>query len=80
MQPIKGGIRRDYGGTRSFGLKRGSLVKHQKYDICYVGGSSKNRISLHSVNDGGRLCRNAKPQDCKFLTYNIWRVAIPLHA
>jgi hypothetical protein len=35
------------------------------------GGSSKGRVSLHSVETGKRLCQNA--QDIKFLTYNTWR-------
>lgn len=78
MNPSKGGKRRDYGGTRSLGFKRGSLVKHFKYNLCYVGGNSKGRISLHSLEDGKRLCRNAKPEDCKLLTYN-WRMTIPIH-
>lgn len=78
LQPSKGGVRRPYGGTRSMGFKRGSLVNHPKYDNCYVGGTSKERISLHSVESGKRLCQNAKVEDCKFLTYNIWRTAIPL--
>lgn len=30
LQPSKGAIRRPYGGTRSLGFKRGSLVKHPK--------------------------------------------------
>jgi len=73
LQPAKGGIRRNYGGTRSMGFKRGSYVKHPKYNICYVGGTSKARISLHSIADSKRLCQNAKPQDCKHLTYASFR-------
>jgi len=73
LQPAKGGIRRNYGGTRSMGFKRGSYVKHPKYNICYVGGTSKDRISLHSIADSKRLCQNAKPQDCKHLTYASFR-------
>jgi hypothetical protein len=41
LQPAKGGVRRDYGGTRSWGFKRGSYVKHPKYGVCFVGGASK---------------------------------------
>lgn len=37
----KGGVRREYGSTRSLGLSRGTLVKHPKYGVCYVGGTSK---------------------------------------
>lgn len=72
LQPTKGGVRRPYGGTRSLGLKRGSLVKHPKYGVCYVGGNSKRTISLHS-SLGKRLCQNAKKVDCKFLTYTSFR-------
>ena len=73
LQPAKSGIRRPYGGTRSLGFKRGSLVKHVKYGICYVGGFMNDRISLHSIGVGKRLCQNAKVVDCKFLSFNSWR-------
>jgi len=73
MQPAKGGARRPYGSTRSLGFKRGSWVKHPKYGLCYVGGTSGNRISLHSLETGKRLCRNAKPDECKFVTFASWR-------
>lgn len=73
LQPAKGGVRRPYGGTRSLDFKRGSLVKHPKWGLCYVGGTSNERISLHSLNDGHRLCRNAKLADCIFFAYLSWR-------
>jgi hypothetical protein len=76
LQPEKGGIRKLYGGTRSLGFKRGSLVKHAKYGLVYVGGHLKDRISLHSLSDGKRLCQNARPSDCKFLSYNSWRLSV----
>ena len=62
--------RSNYGGTRSAGLKRGSLVRHIKHGLCYVGGSSKGRVSLHNLETGKRLCQNAKGEDIKFLSYN----------
>ena len=75
FQFSKGGIRKLYGGTRSLGFKRGSLVKHKKYGTnVYVGGTSKGRITLHSIDSGNRLCRNAKVEDCVFKTYLGWRV------
>ena len=74
LQPEKGGIRKRYGSTRSLGFKRGSIVRHPKYGITYIGGNSKNRISLHSLETGIRLCRTAKIEDCKFLTYNTERM------
>jgi len=73
LQASKGGIRGPYGGTRSLGFKRGSWVKHFKWGICYVGGSSKGRISLYSLEGGKRLTQGAKPEDCKFLCFASFR-------
>jgi hypothetical protein len=73
LEPAKGGIRSPYGGTRSLGFKRGSLIKHPKWGLTYVGGTMGDRISLHSVKTGSRLCQNAKPADCKLLCFNSWR-------
>jgi hypothetical protein len=72
-QPEKGGVRRRYGGTRSQGIKRGSWVLHTKWGCCFVGGSSKGFISLHSIRTGKRLTQKAKPYDCKLLCYSSWR-------
>lgn len=81
MQFSKGGIRRPYGGTLSHGFKRGCLVKHPKWGLAYVGGFLKDRLSLHAVVTGKRLCQIAKPSDCQFLTFNTWRTrALPLPA
>jgi hypothetical protein len=73
----KGGVRKPYGGTRSMGLKRGSWVKHSKHGLCFVGGSSKGRVSLHNLSDGKRICQNAKLQDIVFLHFASWRTALP---
>jgi hypothetical protein len=67
---------RSYGGTRSLGFKRGSLVKHPKYGVTYVGGTMNGRLSLHSLEDGKRLCQNAKSSDCQFLAYASWRTRL----
>jgi hypothetical protein len=84
LQHQAGHIRPRYGGTLSAGFKRGSVVKHSKYGFCYVGGwalsptkkdSKRKTISLHSLRTGKRLCQNALPTDCKFLSYNSWRIA-----
>lgn len=74
LQPAKGSVRKLYGGTRSCGFKRGSLVKHSKYRFVYIGGMINNRVSLHSIINGKRLCQNAKPSDIIFKTYNIWKM------
>jgi hypothetical protein len=73
LRPNKNGVRLHYGGTMSLGLKRGSLVKHKKHNLAYVGGHSNDRISLHTLQDGKRVFQNIKPNDCKFLTYMSWR-------
>lgn len=78
LQPAKTGFRKSYGGTRSCGFKRGSLVKHSKYGVTYVGGTMNGRVSLHSVITGKRLCQNAKPSDISLKTYNTWRVHSPV--
>jgi hypothetical protein len=78
LQPASGGVRRLYGGTRSLGFKRGSVVTHPKYGKTYVGGTSNGRISLHSVATGKRLAQNVKVSDCIFVAYNTWRTALPL--
>lgn len=80
LQPAKGGVRKNYGGTRSLGFTRGSLVRHAKHGLTYIGGNMGGRLSLHSVETGKRLCQNAGPRDCKFLTFNSWRTALPLPA
>jgi len=67
------GKRSPYGGTRSFCLKRGTLVEHPKHGLCSIGGASKNRISLHDHVTNKRLCQNAKVEDCKILTSTIFR-------
>jgi hypothetical protein len=72
-QPTKGGSRRKYGGTISIGIKRGSLVKHLKYGICYVGGSMKDKLTLHDLHSNKRLSRVTKITDCKIIGYNCWR-------
>jgi hypothetical protein len=77
LQPEAGGKRKLYGGTRSNGFKRGSLVKHPKFGVCYVGGYLKDRVSLHALADGKRLTKQAKPEDCVFLTYCSWRYSAP---
>jgi hypothetical protein len=76
LQPERGGVRKPYGGTHSLGFKLGSLVKHAKYGLAYIGGYLKDRVSLHSLLDGKRLCQNAKPSECKFLFYNSWRLSV----
>jgi hypothetical protein len=74
FQPDKDNFRRTLGSTISQGLKRGSLVKHKKRGLCYLGGcSEKTGLSLHCLNNGERICQNAKVQDLLVLRFNAWR-------
>lgn len=73
LQASKGVGRRSYGGTISNGFKRGSIIRHPKWGVSYVGGCLRDRISLHSLETGKRLTQTAKVDDCKFLSYNSWR-------
>lgn len=73
LQPSTGGVRRREGGTRSLGLKKGSLIQHPVYKLCYLGGNMDGRCSLHSLETGKRLTQSAKIADCQVLGYNSWR-------
>ncbi|GHO80794.1 hypothetical protein KSD_85650 [Ktedonobacter sp. SOSP1-85] len=75
LQASKGGVRKPYGGTRSLGVKRGTLVKHKKYGLCTVGGvdRKRNTISLHEYRTNTRLTQAAKVETCRVLTWLSWR-------
>lgn len=80
LQPSKGGVRRPYGGTRSLGLTRGTLVRHLKYGLCTVGGCDRKRqtVSLHEYRTNKRLTQRAKETACHVLTrvaFRSWLVA-----
>ena len=73
LQFKKGGTRPAYGSTRSLGITRGMVGKHNKYGYVYVGGNSKGRISLHDTESGERICKSAKPTDIKLMYLQKWR-------
>jgi len=60
-----------YERTISLGIPRGSLVKHPKFGLSHIGGTSKGRISLHDLS-GKRLTQSAKKEDLTILTINKW--------
>ena len=74
FQPAKDGIRRAYGSTRSMGFRRGSIVSHHKYGTCTIGGTSKNKISLHNLQTGKRLTQSASHSDITFKSYNNYNL------
>jgi hypothetical protein len=69
----KGGVRKNYGSTRSMGFKRGSLVKHKKHGYCYVGGSSKGKVSVHDLRTGNRISQYVKPEELILKSYSSWK-------
>ena len=75
LQASSGGERKPYGGTRSLGLKRGTLVRHAKYGWCTVGGfdRAKGRVSLHEYRTNKRLTQGAKVEACRVLTWVAFR-------
>jgi hypothetical protein len=72
LQP-KNGARGRYGGTQSLGLKKGTLVRHAGYGLCYVGGNAAGRFSLHDPKTGRRLTQTAKRGDFTVLTRIAFR-------
>jgi hypothetical protein len=73
LQPEKGGTRKPYGGTRSLGLTRGTLVQHIKHGLTYIGGTLKGKVSLTSAVTGKRVTQTATVEDCRILTRIAWR-------
>jgi hypothetical protein len=73
LQPSKGDVRRENGGTRSCGVKRGSLVRYEKFGVVYIGGKKGDLVSLHDAVSGKRLTKNARSENVRFLAYNSWR-------
>jgi len=74
LQFGKGGVRKRYGGTMSLGLKRGTLVRHVRYGLCYVGGYYGGGVTLHSLRSGKRLVQRARREEFKVLTRIAFRV------
>ena len=68
-----GGVRKPYGGTNKGGFKTGTLVLHPAHGLCYTGGATGKRISLHNLKTGRRLCQNAQFADCRPRRPLAWR-------
>jgi hypothetical protein len=75
LQASVGGVRKPYGGTRSLGLKRGTVVTHKHYGLCTVGGfdRKKQTISLHDYRTNKRLTQGARVEACRALTWVAFR-------
>ena len=74
FQPRRGGERLRYGGTRSLGVKRGTLCHWKDKGLFYVGGTDgEGHLSLHSSLTGKRVTQTAKPQNLLLIAYRAWR-------
>ncbi len=76
--PIKCGFRKQYGGTVSLGIPRGTVCrysgKNKKHpSICYVGGTSNGMVSTHNLSSGGRLSQKVSVSDLQPLYVSRWR-------
>ena len=74
LKPAKGEVRKNYGGTLSLGIVRGTVVKNKKYGLVYVGGASKGRLSIHDMGSGKRLSQKIKIKDIEELYKIKWMV------
>lgn len=83
FQFAKGSMRKRFGGTRSLGFKKGSVVRYQgkskpkvKNGKFYlVGGFDDNKITLCALSSqSDRLSRAISPGDCKFVAYNRFTI------
>jgi hypothetical protein len=82
LQADHGGVRKPYGGTRSLGFRRGTLVRHPRYGRCTIGGCdrARGRLSLHAYRTNKRLTQAARPADCQVRTvvaFRSWLVPLP---
>ena len=75
FNPSKHGIRKLYGSSRSIGLRRGSIVRDPKYGICIVGGTSKNKISIHSIESNKRISQRIYKHMISFKSFNNYTIS-----
>jgi len=72
LEPSKGGIRSPYGGSVAQGFKKNTVVWY-KGKLYRTGGSTKNRLSLHSFDfENKRVTQNAKPEECRPVFNQTW--------
>lgn len=65
------GQRKRYGGTMCNGIKKGTLVNHPKWGLCYVSGylnTQINTVVLYNYKTTKRVTQSAKIEDLEFLT------------
>lgn len=72
QNPIKNGVRKQYGTTKSYGYSRGSVIIYNN-KLYYLGGFSKKGISIYSILNKKRVKRHTKIDDIKVMYTNAWR-------
>jgi hypothetical protein len=78
FNPGKGGIRARYGGTRSLGYQRGTIVIHPKHGKCLIGGhNGEGLVSLHNPLTVKRITQTAKPSDLIKVAHSPWLLIDP---
>jgi hypothetical protein len=81
MTYMEGNKRPRFGGTRSLGFTKGSIVRHNKptktllknnkHNLFLVGGNDGKKLTLCSIDDqSNRVSRTINPKDIKLVAYN----------
>jgi len=72
FEPAKGGIRSPYGGSGAQGFRKNNVVWYRE-KLYRTGGSTKNRLSLHSFDfENRRITQNARPEECATVFNQTW--------
>ena len=72
FEPAKGGIRSPYGGSGAQGFRKNNVVWYRE-KLYRTGGSTKNRLSLHSFDfENRRITQNARPEECVTVFNQTW--------
>jgi hypothetical protein len=73
INPQKSDIRKPFGGTKSLNFIKGSVIKHFRFGLAFIGGTFRGRISLHDIKTGERISQYVSAKRCKFLYKTNWR-------
>jgi hypothetical protein len=72
QNPSSNSVRRQYGGTSSLDMPRGSIIRYQG-KLCYLGGSSKDKVAIHSIITSKRIKQFVEKRDISVLSTMKWR-------
>jgi len=75
LQPSKGNVRLNYGGTCFLNLKKGCIVRYRGKRYLSVGGFTKNRqfVALNDLQTGKRKIECALSERCELIYYSSFR-------